>query len=339
MYRARHKPSGQDIIILDRRWAGQVEYLRALDRKNDLVCPGCREPVRVRAGQVKRWHFAHKHLKNCPFSSVSPTLLNIRAVLYRWLLTQFGENHVRVEENLDSPGFRRPVDCWVHLQDRKFPYWILDRRMPPDERANLQAAFKSQGLNPHWIFASQMLRIDDFQPRSRLHLTTTERAFTRTTKFDPAWQTHFERLGGTLHYLDPDLERLTTYRNLTVCHPPQLYIGTRLENALGEIRVLDMTGEFIHPGEIEQRHKRQAEVEHRQQKAADRLRKAEAFFYPAAERHSTLSYPKAQVERQPSYERRGTCKYCGIVTTDWLVYDGESGDCVCRGCKDRLESE
>lgn len=335
MYKALHKPSGQDIIILDRHWVEQVIYLRELDKKDALVCPGCEQPVRVRAGKIKRWHFAHKHLHNCPYDGVSPTLLKIRAALYELLVGQFGQDYVTVEVRLDTSAFPRPVDCWVEKDGRVFPYWLHDRRMPPDERTNLAAGFRNMNLPVHWVFDIHLLKPDDFQPRNRLHLTTTERAFIRMTGYDPAWQTHFERLGGSLHYLDPDEEALTTYRNLTVVHLPQLYTATRLQHSLSEIEISTDTGEFIHPGEIEQGQKRQAEIEGQQREAAERLQKAEAFFNTASERSTSLPYQKGPVDARRPFEREGTCKFCGTITTNWVRYNGETGECVCRDCKDR----
>ena len=336
MYKALHTPSGQDIIILDRHWAEQINYLRGLDKKEALVCPGCHQPVRVRAGNVKRWHFAHKHLGNCAFGGVSPTLLKIRAILYEWLVDQFGEEYVTLEKRLDSPAFHRPVDCWVEKGDQVFPYWLLDRRMPPDERNNLASGFQEMALSVQWVFAIYLLKTDEFRPRHRLHLTTTERAFIQTTSMDSAWQTHFEHLGGSLHYLDPDETLLTTYRNLTVVHLPQLYTGTRLQHPLAEVEVSNLTAEFIHPGEDNQRLKRQAEIEQQQVKAAERLRRAEEFFTPSSERKTPLPYQKGPSTGRTPFLREGTCRFCGTITTNWVRYNGETGECVCRDCKDRL---
>lgn len=339
MYKALHKPSGHEIVILDREWVAQVAYLRSLDRKDALVCPGCQQPVRVRAGRVRRWHFAHKHLGNCPYDRASPMLLDMRAVLYTWLQGQFGEGSVSIEMQLDLAVFQRPVDCWVETEGLVFPYWLVDRRMPPDERHNLAAGFEQLGLVPHYVFASDMLRPDSFQPRSRVHLTTTERAFLQTTTLDPAWQVHFEHLGGSLHYLDPGEALLTTYRDLVIFHPPQLYHGTRLQHPLAEVQASLATGEFTHPGELEHLQKRQEAVEARQRKVEDRLRRARDFFTATAGRAGTLSYPKERSVSHTPFRREGTCKFCGRLTSDWVQYDGDSGMCICRDCKDNATTE
>jgi hypothetical protein len=105
MYKALNLATQQDIIILSPAWTGRLPALRALDRQDLLVCPACRRPVRVRAGRTRRRHFAHKHLENCPYQSASPLLLEARAVLYEWLLAQFG----RAERRSGAPaGGPRP---------------------------------------------------------------------------------------------------------------------------------------------------------------------------------------------------------------------------------------
>lgn len=335
MYKALHLPSGQEIIILDPRWQQQIAHLRALDKRDALVCPGCQQAVRVRAGKVKRWHFAHKHLQNCPFERESPALLNARAVLYNWLVEKFDSESVTVEKSLDTLAFPRHVDCWVEKDDLIFAYWIFDRRVPPDERDRLKSAFQNVGVQVNWIFVLDLLRVDQDWMKDRLHLTTTERAFMQKSEFDQAWQTHFEHLGSSLHYLDSDRETLLTYRNLSVVHMPQLYAGTRLEHPLADVLVSSLTGEFVHPGEIDRLQKRRKEIEIQADAAAKRLQKAQDFFRQG-EQKKTLSFPPEYESGDRPFERRATCKFCGKETDDWITYFGQTKECICRNCKDRI---
>jgi hypothetical protein len=335
MYKALHQQSGQEIVILDQRWMKQIAYLRLLDRKDAIVCPGCRQPVRVRAGRIKRWHFAHKHLENCPYERESPTLLKMRAVLYTWLVGKFGEDNVTIEKRLDSPKLCRPVDCWVKSGDQTFPYWLIDRRLPPAEREDLKAGFADINATVIWVFAIDLLRVDEFSPKNRLHLTTTERAFTRQSSLDQAWQTHLERLGGSLHYLDADTEALTTYRNLTVVHKPQLYAGTWLQDSLAEVLVSTSSGEFVHPGEIEQLTKRQGELERWEREAEARLQRAKEFLRRASQREMPSSLTEEAKPGATSFVREGTCRICGRLTSDWVTYFGDTKECICRNCQGR----
>jgi hypothetical protein len=334
MYKAKHQPSGQEILILDPRWRGQIAYLRGLDRQDALVCPGCDEPVRVRAGAVKRPHFAHKHLQNCPYERASARLLQTRAVLYDWLITKFLPESVGVEKQLDPSTGVRPFDCWVAQDDHVFTYWIFDRRMPPDERQNLKSLCARHSLHVHWIFLMDLLRVDEIVPQSRLHLTTTERAFIQQSELDQAWQTHFEQLGGGLHYLDPDQLALISYRNLTLVHEPQLYSGKRLQNPLGEVLASSISGEFVHPGEIERLASTRQKMAVERRQAEERRQKAADFLKGA----SLSKTPSSQGKPSPvnaAFERSGTCRVCGVRTTDWVTYFGDSQECICRACKDR----
>jgi len=335
MYKALHTPSDQEIVLLDRRWAAQVDYLRDLDRKDALVCPGCRQPVRVRAGRFRRWHFAHKHLANCPYARESPTLLGMRAALYDWLVSGFGEEAVSIEVMPESVKFIRPVDCWVRTGEASFATWLLDRRTPPDERQALAVGFQKLGIPVQVVLAAGMLRPDPSPYQPRLYLTTTERAFLHTTAFDSAWQTHFEQLGGSLHYLDAEQGTLTTYRNLLVFHAPQLYSGTRLQHPLAEVEADPANGAFIHPGEVEQQRVRQAALSEQQRKAQERLHKAEDFFAAKTGKTPSLAFPQAPAEAHIPFRREVPCRVCGQVTADWVQYDGVSGTCVCRECQKR----
>ena len=335
MYKALHQPSRDEIVIIDPRWKAQIEYLRVLDKQDILVCPGCEAPVRVRAGRLKRPHFAHKHLQNCPFEKESPQLLQTRAVLYDWLIGKFGIEVVSIEKSLGSPTRVRPFDCWVEVDGRSFAYWIFDRLMPPDERQNLQKLCAENNLEVQWIYVMDLLRPDELNPQSRLHLTTTERAFIRQTELDQAWQTHFEHLGGALHYLDPDQGTLISYRNLSLVHKPQLYTGKRLKSSLTDVLVSKITGEFIHQGEAAQLERSQRKMAAQQRQLEERRRSAERFLKGASFSKGSPDQGKTTVA-QTAFERKATCRICGTVTSDWITYFGQSNECICRDCKGQI---
>ncbi|MBI3304349.1 MAG: hypothetical protein HYZ72_19965 [Deltaproteobacteria bacterium] len=52
MYKAVHVQEGREIVILDSHWAKGIEYLRALDQQDLLVCQGCKQPT-TRANAVR----------------------------------------------------------------------------------------------------------------------------------------------------------------------------------------------------------------------------------------------------------------------------------------------
>jgi len=217
--------------------------------------------------------------------------------------------------------------------------------LPPDERATLTAAAKSVGVPFHWIFAAEMCREDQFL-RHHLHLTTTEREFMVKSDYDIAWQTHFAELGKTLHYLDISNQTLTTYRNLFLRHRPQVFSGTPITTQLLELEVSTETGEFSHPGEKLKLSEKLHDQAVQQAQAEKRLQFAARFFNrtgnqvpdPSDSNGSELSepLPSTRRARQP-FGREVPCRVCGVVTADWVSYDGQTKTCLCRNCHSENE--
>jgi hypothetical protein len=335
MFKALHKPSGDEIVILEPRWRRQLDTLRRLDAQDELVCQGCLQPVRVRAGELKRWHFAHKHLQNCPYEFESPILLQSRAVLYEWLVAQLGEQVVTLEKKIALP---RPVDCWVSSAMGDTGYWIIDSRMPPEERQSLSAGLAGVCSHPVWVFTTSMLHADE-DSFERIYLTTTEREFMRHTEYDEIVQNTFALPGSSLHYLDADREVLITLRGLQVYHRPQLYTGHRHENPLSQVKRTPLTGGFIHPGEDEQLERTLTAIQTReleQQKTEHRinLKMAELFGkmegQPASIAGPSMeSLPQSEVSEGAGLPK---CVFCGRVTEDYWYLNRADNTCKCRDC-------
>jgi len=335
MFKALRRLSGEEIVILEPRWRRQLDILRLLDAQDGLVCQGCLQPVRVRAGKVKRWHFAHKHLQNCPYEFESPDLLQCRAVLYEWLVSRLGEEVVTLEKKLD---LLRPVDCWVHNGSGDVGYWIIDSRMPPVERQNLTAGLAGVCPYPVWVFTASMLHPEG-DSLERLILTTTEREFMRHTAYDEAVQSTYALPGSSLNYLDADHEVLITFRGLQVYHRPQLYAGYRHANPLNQVRLVPQTGGFIHPGEDERLERYQTAIlarEREQQKTEQRinLKMAELFDKiktqpgaPAGSRVELLPPPVSS-----GGEDLPKCVFCGQATDDYWYLNRVDNTCKCRNC-------
>lgn len=94
--------------------------------------PRLQTAVHVRAGEKKRWHFAHKNLSDCPLRHESLDVLQARSLLYRWLKTKFGDK-VTIEKHFLESTLPRPLDCYVVLSANKLVgYW--SGIFPPDRR-------------------------------------------------------------------------------------------------------------------------------------------------------------------------------------------------------------
>ncbi len=350
MYKCINQQSMEEVVILAPAWRARLAELRLLDQGGSLVCPGCRQPVRIRAGKFRRWHFAHKHLANCPLANQSPELLDCRAALYEWLLLHFDPLAITLEKTL--PGLPRPLDAWVQAGTAGFGYWIFDTRVSPQVREELRQCLEGQGLQVNWIFTSKLLHEDSPHP-GRLHLTTTEREFLRTSSLDAAAEAAGETPGLSITYLNPNSAVFITYRSLKLRHPPQLYSGRRFDQEATSVKPHPTTGECLYPEDPENLW--------RYQQKASLMRKRtqkQQGFYAARAASRDASYPDAAPDkartpeedtmtgllrpellpseappvRQP-FARSGVCKRCGKSTTDWVTYYSKTGECICRDCQ------
>jgi len=330
MYKAVHAQSGQEIIILSSLWAAQGEFLREMGQADQLVCPGCRQPVQARLGDIRVWHFAHKHLENCPFENETAQRLWARAALYTWLVERAGEDEVEMEVKL-AGRVPHPMDC--ALKTSRAGFWVFDRRMPPDEREALAAAVNDRPMN--WFFTAELLHTEADRP-DLLYLTTTEREFMRTSAYDQAWQRQAGECGKTLHYLAGVGETLVTYRNLRLLHQPQVYIGQRLESALSEVALTASGEEPVHPGEEQQRSWQQMSAEIALQKEQARLQRAQEKLQKLTRRPNPdllrQGGPQQSLAAETPFTRAGVCRRCGSLTSDWVAWFGQTNECICRQC-------
>lgn len=346
MFKVLNTQTHQEIIILDPEWQVKIDQLRRWDHDDILVCQGCQQPMRVRAGRVRTWHFAHKHLANCPYSHESPQALQARAMLYRWLKSKFGEA-VTLEKQFKGLDLPHPIDCWVKTQRGTFAYWIIESRLKPDLRDHLQESLGQ--FTPHWIFLSSMLR-EDHEQESYVHLTTTEREFTRKAKYDAMYGLGYST--GSLHYLDIETAMLTTYRALRLIHKPQLYAGHKETHLLGEMKVSGQNGELVHPGEHEKlvayegEQKRLAEERRKQQQLLEKMQQQRWQHRPQQPRQRPRKEPRQRSKprldgrfetSRPKSEQKpeGICETCGKKTRNWWKYSFADNTCRCYDCLEK----
>lgn len=338
MYKAIQRETNAEIVILEPAWAERLNSLRDWGERDVLVCQECQQPVRVRAGQVRAWHFAHKHRQDCPIGHESPQLLQARAILYRWLVSKFGSERVTVEKRMEGTDLPRPVDCWVN-GERSFVYWIFEAGLKPQRRDALYAGLARPDVIAHWLFLTAMLQ-QDKDDIEAVHLTTTEREFMQSSDYDnPVFPG-----GRTLHYLDHETGQVTTYRGLHLRHAPQVYQGQPVDHPIDQVLVSPKTGEFVHPGEHGQL-KAYQEEQQKREKIVSRLTsptlsQRPIIVPPPAKASSSLSPALPNPASQPQSSSTvplelqiGICEICGEETNDWWYYDGKTGKCRCRECQ------
>ncbi len=358
MFKAQRGFTQEDIIILDPCWTWEnIELLRQHGRDDELICPVCKQPVLVRAGQKKRWHFAHKDLTSCPLKNESPNVLQARMLLYSWLRSKLGEK-VTIEKHFEESDLPRPIDCYVDFPNGlKIGYWILEKGIR--ERLSLQYELSNLGIDIVWVPLTGMLKEDD-QDQETAYLTPTERDIIFSSEYNQLYSSN----NRSLSYLDVEEKTILTLRGLKCIHSPQkFYFCSKLETKLGQALFSPQTGEFVHPGEHEQLEKLQRELKEqertraleaqrrseeeqkRKQELAEQLkriasqpRNPQAWDIEKPLPRITLVPPlqnlppKKKKDANPYNNYHGkvyTCTVCGKTTTSWTTLDLSNNTCVC----------
>lgn len=367
MFTAKDIEYQQEIVILSPTWSKRLDELRQWSHHDRLVCPMCARPVTVKAGTLRRQHFAHRHKAGCNYGEDDPALSRARTVLYGWLVGKFGEKVVSLEKPLNDIRLPRPIDCWVQRSQRDFAYWLIHKNVRPNERDDIQAAFEDmdaqhelqRDIHVNWVFLKDMLRVDEETPE-RVYLNPTERELMRNTQYDapahelPDLETaalRGVRKGNSLHYLDVETGRVTTYRGLHLYHEPQAYSGLPVTTPLVDLLVAPRTGEFVHPGEhqrsesfaafMEQVNQRRMEIEREETARQRRYHASQGprWGHSDSSLQGSLSFSSAKPQKSPDTPESsrapllpdvGICIFCGEETTDWWQY--KDGACRCRSC-------
>jgi len=333
MFKALNIRDNTEVVIIDPKWIRAINQLREYGRQNILVCQGCNQPVRVRAGDQRREHFAHKHKESCDYADESAILRNSRAVLYEFLKNKFGEN-VTIEKKVDGIDLFRPIDCWVKKDSAVFAYWIFDSTLKPEKRIALQNSVRELDIHINWVFASNLLHFEQNHP-DNLVLSTTEREFIHHSQYDTPYADSYSTEYGSLHYLDADNRELLTFRGLSLFHKPQIYNGFNLMSDLEKVLVFPKNGEFVHNGE----HDKLQEYENNLIKAESATKLLKSF---SSHRNSDIINPllkcddnkdSLEANSEVSVNKTGKCVFCGEITDDWLTYNGKTGLCKCMSCK------
>lgn len=351
MFKSMDSITNRDVVILDPIWNDTtIGSLRVKSREDHLLCPTCKQPVRVRAGEKKRWHFAHKTLSDCPLAYESQTILQARSLLYKWLNSKLGDI-LTIEKHFPGSDLPRPIDCYYETSaHHKIGYWILEKGLR--SRFPLQGTLNDLNIEIQWIFLSNMIRIDE-EDSDSLHLCPTERDFAFTSQINQLYSPYDQ----ALNYLDVDSCKVTTFRGLHCVHLPQLYrFHAKLQNDLENVLVIKSTGELVHPGEyeelklleerrrIEEQRKavqkkrqqeellKQQEIFRREQLIKQQEREAQQKERAAAS--NTLPRVPPEI-RQPSASGTGylrgpfRCVVCGKFTENWTTLDTKTNTCVC----------
>ncbi|MFT5700922.1 MAG: hypothetical protein ACI8ZB_003807 [Desulforhopalus sp.] len=337
----------QQIIIIDPYWTNEtISDLRLKGRDNQLNCPVCNKPVHVKAGEKKRWHFAHKDLSDCPMKHESANILQARSLLYRWLYSKYGKQ-VTVEKHFPESDLPRPLDCYVEIsENEKYGYWILENGLKA--RGDIQSTLFDLGISTTWVFLFNLLDRETDKQQS-VHLSPTERELAYGSEYNQI----YSQYNLSINYLHLEPPAVMTLRGLSCVHLPQKYeYTTELTDRLSEMLVSPLTGEIVHPGEHEKlvKHKNlieaarlreeevQRELEKRRQKQIEQRAARITENKPQREPNPIQTRPQRtekKVEKEEAEEVGLTylCRICGKSTTDWSTLFTEDNTCICsREC-------
>jgi hypothetical protein len=339
MFRAIDKDCGKEIIILDGKWhQGNIEQLRLKGRSEMLRCPECQQPVLVRAGNQKRWHFAHKILAKCPLQNESAMILQARSLLYQWLQSKFNDK-VTIEKKIEECPFSRPVDCYVQMDNgAEFVYWILEAGIR--SRNDLLYSIKKSNIRIHWVFLQHMLREDE-KHSNEFHLSPTERDFLDYSEYMKVYN------GPSLHYLKIETSELKTLRGLVLIHSPQKYKCKRVvSDLLKETLISPRTGEFVHLGEYEKltEFRKRQKLKQEKPQTSTKRKEDESFVESeediSLEFKEELSHQKKQSVKSQSdvlsiLKAPAPCEICGKLTKEWITFSFATKTCRCKECLEK----
>jgi hypothetical protein len=301
------------------KWDGSEEDLRELAKSGQLVCPGCRQLLWLRVGDVRRRHFAHRDRSECRLGKQSSEVLEAKAQLFAFLESKF-PGRVQIDLELDMPGIGNVPDLVVEMEDRRrFIYWIFDRQIR--NRNGYLKPRENKTERTHYIHTESAWSLG---LERGIMLSASQRHFISYSDYDLA----LNRPGiGHLHFFSTTDSTLRIYRGLHCIHGPSLHDWEELrEGSLESALVCTENGEFVFNDDVVARDKWQQNHGRSSSIHAGR---------PAAKNkqdgHESESASKA-AELVSYLNRPLRCTECGVETRKWTSASPSEGTCVCKEC-------
>jgi len=308
------------VTSITTQWDDKEEVLRELARDGELVCPGCEQLLWLRTGEVRRRHFAHRDLSECPVGKDSAEVLEAKAQLFTWLETKF-PSRVQIDMDLETPAGRL-ADIVVDLEDgRRFIYWIFDRQIR--DRLEFRIASDDPLVQAHYIHTEQTLKSG---PDGGIVLSASQRDFITYGEFDLALTPPGV---GHLHFILGSEQRLRVYQGLHCVHGPGLHEWNELrESPLANALIDPKSGEIVFAEDVVARDERRKVLEQPQTLSP----KPDIERAARKRKRKSRPLPSASPEKTISLSRPLKCEDCGVETTNWSVATPSQGTCVCNPC-------
>lgn len=368
MFKAINRVDSRIFVSLDSRWEKDPSEIKSCCKSDEIICPWCLESVTFRLCNEKSSHFAHKTLKDCPFSKESPAVLEIRAVLYDFLVKKASVKSgwgVDLEVEFDPENkIKKKIDCLLRAGEKKFAYIIFDRSFKPEYRDILEDWLWRNKCSCNAIFALDTLKFVEDSPDEIL-LSTTARHYISKKEYDEYPLSTSENLG-SLFFIDGKNRHLKIARRILPFHPPQIFSCEFRDEKLEKVLLSPATGEFVMPGEHEEL-KAQKKIEEEQikrrleekQKQAEKLERIRREFLDR-NGNETLEESSSEPQDNFDFSQKGpsevikieavesrsvfgpdalTCVICNRITTNWWFKDPTTKTCKCYDCYDRKKKE
>ena len=301
------------------QWDDREENLRELARSGQLVCPGCKQLLWLRTGDVRRRHFAHRNLSECRLAKQSSEVLEAKAQLFAFLESKF-PGRVQIDLELDMPGIGNVPDLVVEMEDqRRFIYWIFDRQIR--NRNGYLKPRENKTERIHFIHTESAWSLG---PERGIVLSASQRHFISYSDYDLS----LNRPGiGHLHFFSTTDSTLRIYRGLHCIHGPALHDWEELrEGSLESALVCPESGEFLFSDDVVSREQmklnpgRNSSIHSRRPLAKER-------------HHDRQSESASKATELVSYLNRPLrCEVCGVETRKWSSASPSEGTCVCKEC-------
>jgi hypothetical protein len=192
---------------------GIIEKIRKTAEKGAMTCPFCKEELRLRAGDIRNVHFAHRKGKTCKEAKAYDTYNKqtkrenkkhsvIKEIIYNELK---GQELIRPDLKVEYGYKEKSEEKWKHYPDiylnkngREFAVSVITNvyGIGDDKIVNTinkrNKYFAAKGLESIWFVEDRELA-DDFKHRV-LHLWEAEYGLAIKTEEDHKWDKFLEEL-------------------------------------------------------------------------------------------------------------------------------------------------
>lgn len=145
---------GSLFSLIDQNERSELLVLRERER---FSCPICQNPVKLKLGLKRRWHFSHQKGKSCSFTAEAESDYHLqgKSLLFKWLrLTQVS----RIELEPFLSGLNQRPDILLQTLSHQVALEYQCSTISPELFSKRTSAFQRVGIMPIWILGGNRLK-------------------------------------------------------------------------------------------------------------------------------------------------------------------------------------